>query len=147
MHKDGYFGDMTDVFTTADREAQKIYVRSIKECFPSYGIIAEENSLSETQVGEGSYITVDPLDGTKAFIRRQSHGVGTMVAMVEEGQVVSAYVGDVNTQEIYGFRPGSTNVHRITEFETADRLGYVKKPLRDQNILLRDPPDVHSKKA
>ena len=62
-----------------------------------------KDSLSETQVGEGSYITVDPLDGTKAFIRRQSHGVGTMVAMVEEGQVVSAYVGDVNTQEIYGF--------------------------------------------
>jgi fructose-1,6-bisphosphatase/inositol monophosphatase family enzyme len=144
MQKVGYGGDMTDVFTTADSKAQKIYVRSIEECFPSYGVIAEEGSLSEAQVGEGSYFTVDPLDGTKAFIRRQSHGVGTMVAMVEEGQVVSAYVGDVNTQEIYGFRPGSINVHRITEFETAERLAYLKRPLGGQNILLRDPPHVYS---
>ena len=140
MQKAGYGGDMTDVFTTADSKAQKIYVRSLEECFPSYGIIAEEGSLSQTQVDGRSYFTVDPLDGTKAFIRRQSHGVGTMVAMVEDGQVASAYVGDVNTQEIYGFRPGSTNVHRITEFETAERLDHVKGPLSGQNILLRDPP-------
>ena len=67
-----------------------------------------------------------------------------MIAMVQEGQVVSAYVGDVNTQEIYGFRPGSMNVHRITEFETAERLAYVKGPLRAQTLLLRDPPEVYS---
>jgi fructose-1,6-bisphosphatase/inositol monophosphatase family enzyme len=142
--KAGYGGDMTDVFTTADSKAQRIYVRSLEECFPGFGIIAEEGSLSEAQFDERSYFTVDPLDGTKAFIRRQSHGVGTMVAMVEDGQVVAAYVGDVNTQEIYGYRPGSSNVHRITEFETAERLTHTKKPLSDQNILLRDPPSVYA---
>ena len=55
---------------------------------------------------------------TMAFVRRQSHGVGTMV---EQGRVVSAYVGDINTQEIYGYRPGSRAVHRITEYETSKR--------------------------
>jgi fructose-1,6-bisphosphatase/inositol monophosphatase family enzyme len=142
--KAGYGGDMIDVFTTADSKAQSIYVRSLNECFPGFGIIAEEGSLSEAHFDTESYFTIDPLDGTKAFIRRQSHGVGTMVAMVEDQQVVSAYVGDVNTQEIYGYRPGSLDVHRITEFETAERLLHTKRPLREQNILLRDPPDSYS---
>ena len=72
--------------------------------------------------GAGTFFTVDPLDGTKAFVRRQSHGVGTMVALVEQGRVVSAYVGDINTQEIYGYRPGSRAVHRITEYETSEMM-------------------------
>src|SRR5689334_9933380 len=47
--KAGYGGDMTDVFTTADSKAQTIYVRSLNECFPGFGIIAEEGSLSEAR--------------------------------------------------------------------------------------------------
>lgn len=144
MQKAGYGGDMTDVFTTADSKAQDIYVHSIKECFPSFSIIAEEGAFSRAQPEATKYFTIDPLDGTKAFIRRQSHGVGTMIAMVDNDRITSAYIGDVNTQEIYGFRPGSTNVHRITEFETAERLGYEQKPLSAQTILLRDPPEAYS---
>ena len=41
------------------------------------------------------------------FIRRQYHGIGTMVALVEAGRVVAAYVGDVNTQEIWLFAVSS----------------------------------------
>ncbi|MBS0250227.1 MAG: hypothetical protein JSR78_04100 [Proteobacteria bacterium] len=144
MQKAGYGGDMTDVFTTADSKAQEIYVRSIQECFAAFSIVAEEGAFSKAQPDATNYFTIDPLDGTKAFIRRQSHGVGTMIAMVENDKIVSAYVGDVNTQEIYGYRPGSSNVHRITEFETAERLSYEGKPLSDQTVLLRDPPEKYS---
>jgi fructose-1,6-bisphosphatase/inositol monophosphatase family enzyme len=104
-----------------------------------YGIVAEEDALSiEPQNGITGYFTVDPLDGTKAFIRRQSQGVGTMVALVDEGRVQSAYIGDVNTQEIYGFRPGSFNVHRISEYETAERLERPASQASELTILLRD---------
>src|SRR6185503_21353335 len=82
--------------------------------------------------------TVDPLDGTKAFIRRQSQGVGTMVALVDDGRVQSAYIGDVNTQEIYGFRPASSSVHRISEYETAERLEHSASQGSEMTILLRD---------
>ncbi len=142
--KAGYDGAMTDVFTSADRKAQEVYLRSLRECFPDYGIVAEEDELTIAPQNGAGYFTVDPLDGTKAFIRRQSHGVGTMIALVEQGKAVSAYIGDINTQEIYGFRPGSQRVHRITEFETAEELRHHDRPLAEQCILLRDPERAYS---
>lgn len=139
--KQGYGGQMDDVVTSADKKAQEVYVRSLRECFPSYGIISEEgvNEPGDT------YFTIDPLDGTKAFVRGQSHGVGTMIALVHQGKVVAAYVGDVNTGEIFGYRPDSENVHRITRLELFQKLpshGFPTSPLSDGYAILRDPPEL-----
>ena len=90
-NKTGYGGDMNDVFTSADRKAQEVYLKLLRECFPDHGIVAEEDALSiPARNGVTGYFTVDPLDGTKAFIRRRSHGIGTMIALVENGRVVAA---------------------------------------------------------
>lgn len=125
--KAGAGGEMDDVCTSADRKAQEIYLRSLRECFPLCGVVAEEEALSVAPGGAkggacAAYFTVDPLDGTRAFVRRQSHGVGTMVALVEGQQVLAAYVGDVNTEEVYGYRPGSATVHRITRLDAFEKL-------------------------
>lgn len=135
-------GSLTDLVTSADFEAQKAYLRVIKNCFPHYGIIAEEDGLRVEcrAAGRNLYFTIDPLDGTRAFSRRQSTGVGTMVALLENGNVISAYVGDVMTQEIYGYRPGSGEVHRISEFDVAERLERREAPLKESYLLLRGQP-------
>jgi len=145
--KIGYSGKHDDFVTSADKLGQEIYVKMFSECLPLLGIIAEENELKvhcrlpDVQV----YITVDPLDGTKAAIRRQSFGIGTMVALVYNGQAIAAYVGDVMTQEIYGFRPGSENVHRISKFDIGETLIIdTERKLRDQYLLLRAMPRSHS---
>jgi len=143
----GRSGSMDDVFTSADTKAQEVYIKSLRECFPDYAILAEEGGVAPLVVAPtrpDAFFTVDPLDGTKAFVRRQSHGVGTMVALADQGRVVSAYVGDVNTQEIYGYRPGSRSVHRISEFEISEELTHVVKPIAEQYALLRDPPHTYS---
>ncbi len=133
-----------DYLTSADLAAQEMYLRFIRENFPGYGVIAEERGLSIpcTIKGVNAFFTVDPLDGTKAFIRRQSDGIGTMLSLVINGEVVAAFVGDVMTQEIYYFRPDSKNVHRMTLLDDAEGLVIdVKKPLKDQYLLLRDMPE------
>lgn len=141
----GAMNDMNDVFTSADRKAQEIYLKLLRECFPDHGIVAEEDALTiPAKNGTTGYFTVDPLDGTKAFIRRQSHGVGTMVALVEDRHVIAAYVGDVNTQEVYGYRQGSRRVHRITEFETSEELAAKPSIPAERYILLRDPERAYS---
>lgn len=147
--KQSHNGTMDDVLTTADTKAQALYLRFIQECFPDYGIIAEEDTLQiDPKNGLNCYFTVDPLDGTKAFVRRQSHGVGTMVALVKNGEVVSAFVGDINTNEIYGYRPGSDKVRRITEFNTSHELKYRNKvELKNQYVMLRDPEHKYSPPA
>jgi fructose-1,6-bisphosphatase/inositol monophosphatase family enzyme len=143
--KMGLSGKMDDVLTSADKAAQAIYLRSLRECFPMWGIIAEEDSLVVPCTdGSGFFFTVDPLDGTKAFVRKQSHGVGTMISLSQGNVFLAAYVGDVNTQEVFGFRPGSNKVHRISEYSTSEVLEFKLQPLKDRYILLRDPERVYS---
>jgi len=144
--KPGYGARIEDVFTSADSKAQEVYLRTLKECFPDCGVVAEEDQLSIAASGNcKAYFTVDPLDGTRAFIRRQSHGVGTMIALVEGDDVLSAYIGDINTDEMYGYRPSSNSVYRITRLDTFERLGYSDPgDLAKTYILLRDREGMHS---
>lgn len=148
--KASYGGTMDDVFTSADRSAQEIYLRTFRECFPGCGVIAEEESLRiDPQPPITAYFTVDPIDGTKAFVRRQSHGISTMVALVDGGQegepeVISAYIGDISSDEVYGYRPGSDKVHRITHLDTFETMGGTPiRPIGEIHGLLRDPPDEY----
>ena len=141
--KMSYGGTMDDVFTSADKAAQEVYLRTFAECFPGCGVLGEEDSLSLLATPPlSAYFTVDPIDGTRAFIRRQSHGISTMVALVDGGEVISAYVGDISSDEVYGYRPGSSRVHRITrldQFETLDPAPLAPKGMEDTFGLLRDP--------
>jgi fructose-1,6-bisphosphatase/inositol monophosphatase family enzyme len=148
--KESYSGTMDDVFTSADKKAQDIYLRTFKECFPLCGVIAEEDSLTINPSGGcTAYFTVDPLDGTKAYVRRQSHGVATMVSLVDDGIVQSAYVGDINTDEVYGFRPDSDKVFRITRLDSFEELLPGKKlnSKADLFCILRNPLEKHSKET
>ncbi len=135
-NKTAYDGMSEDFFTNIDTGAQEIYENLIGECFPEVGIIGEENSLN-TKSGD-VYFTIDPIDGTKAYIRRQSHGVSTMVALVSGGKIISAYIGDIFTKEIYGYDPYSENVYRISDFSFFDKIDFIDKPLIKQPLLLRD---------
>lgn len=148
--KQGYDGSMNDLFTTADTKAQAVVLKSLRECFPDFGIVAEEDGLRiPSQEPLGRYFTIDPLDGTKAFVRQQSHGVGSMTSLVRpEGlagpaEVEAVVIGDINTQELYYYRPESRNVHRLTEYETARVLQPPQGNARKVYALLRDPVDEY----
>ncbi|MBI5126261.1 MAG: hypothetical protein HZA80_00630 [Candidatus Taylorbacteria bacterium] len=105
--KTHYDGVREDIVTTADRAAQEVYITHFTKYLPGFGLVGEEDGLRRpcTIPHDDVYITIDPLDGTKAFARGQSHGVGTMVGVVRGGKIVAGFVGDVNTGEIYGFDP------------------------------------------
>lgn len=136
-------GKEFDIVTSADKAAQKVYLKSLQECFPGFGIVAEEEDfkLSCTLPIQNLDFSVDPLDGTKAFGRRQSHGIGTQIALRSNTEIISAWVGDVMTQEIYGFRPGSGSVWRINEYEVFEQLVInPEKPLNAQYLLMRENP-------
>ncbi len=137
--KQSHYKTAQDFLTNADTEAQEIYLKTIRECFPDFGIIAEEDELSIPCKLKGTdiYFTVDPLDGTKAFMRRQSHGIGTMISLVHDGEVIAAVVGDIMTQEMYYFRPGSKKVHRSTWRDDIREVLKIKPAkLSDQYVLL-----------
>ena len=142
-HKRGYDGS-DDLFTTADTQAQAIYVEAIRKHFPGFGIIAEELGVRVpcTLPGMNAYFTIDPLDGTKAFKRGQSFGVATMIALVIDGVIVCSYIGDIWTGEIFGYEPGSASVQRIYSGGAVVDLTQIDRsqPLGVQYLLLRDHP-------
>lgn len=144
--KKAYDGAKWDCVTAADKKAQEMYLEEIKKHFPTFGIIAEEKELMIpcTDADIDAYFTVDPLDGTKAYARKQSHGVSTMLALVVEGLVVAVTIADANTGEIYEYAAAE-------EFGDATRIRFgkesllepdIKRPLRHQYLLLLDNPRI-----
>lgn len=131
-----------DLITSADTAAQEIYIKILNENFPKAGIIAEEKFARKCKDKKYNYyFTIDPLDGTKAFGRRQSHAVSTMLSFVFEGKVVAVTIGDPNTGEIFHTRPGSEKIHRIYELEKSMPLMVTtERPLKDQYLQLRCDP-------
>jgi len=74
--------------TRADRAANDVIVQGLRALDPHLTIVSEEGDLEETVARAGSvYWLVDPLDGTKEFIRgRPEYTVN--VALVEDGVAI-----------------------------------------------------------
>ena len=71
--------------TIADREAEQRAVAVLREAFPQHGILGEE--FGEQAGSEARWI-IDPIDGTKSFIR----GIpffATLIALEEEGEITT----------------------------------------------------------
>ncbi|HJQ35070.1 MAG TPA: 3'(2'),5'-bisphosphate nucleotidase CysQ [Pyrinomonadaceae bacterium] len=54
--------------TQADRTANELIVRGLREAFPEDGILAEESVDTARRLGRERVWMVDPIDGTKGFI-------------------------------------------------------------------------------
>lgn len=84
--------------TEADLESQRILVSGLREFEPAVPVIAEESApppWSERRTWERAFL-VDPLDGTREFIRKQGEGgrgeFTVNVALVESGSPVAGAV-------------------------------------------------------
>jgi histidinol phosphatase-like enzyme (inositol monophosphatase family) len=74
--------------TIADREAEQRAVEVLREAFPDHGFLGEEFG---EQRGAGARWIIDPIDGTKSFIR----GIpffATLIALEEEGTISTGVV-------------------------------------------------------
>lgn len=87
--------------TVADAAAEKIILKGLAERFPDVPVVAEEavEAGQLPRVGS-SYFLVDPLDGTKEFLKK--NGEFTVnIALVEEGAPVFGVVAAPALGEIY----------------------------------------------
>jgi 3'(2'), 5'-bisphosphate nucleotidase len=60
----------TEEVTAADREANELIVERLRKEFPYDGILAEESTDTEHRLEKDRVWLIDPMDGTKNFIRR-----------------------------------------------------------------------------
>lgn len=72
--------------TAADTAAEKIILPILKDLEPSTVIISEENAASHSVEAPDRFFLVDPLDGTKEFLKRDGKGSFTVnIALIEYG--------------------------------------------------------------
>jgi myo-inositol-1(or 4)-monophosphatase len=102
-HKGGYeIGSKghDNPVTQADLEADRALKRILHEAFPEYGWLSEETADNDTRLGRRRVWIVDPLDGTKEFIK----GIPEFcvaIALAEDGVPVLGVTYNPITREMY----------------------------------------------
>lgn len=77
--------------TEADKKANQIITRVLCQNFPEYGILSEEETDNKKRLEQEFCFIVDPLDGTKEFIKR--NGQFTVnIALAKNHEVVAGVV-------------------------------------------------------
>lgn len=72
--------------TLADKAAEKIILSALKEMNTGITIISEENPDSHKLNAPTTFFLVDPLDGTKEFLKKDGKGAFTVnIALIENG--------------------------------------------------------------
>ncbi len=88
--------------TEADREAEAVIVETLRRAFPDIGVLGEEHGAEGPQ---GRRWIIDPIDGTRNFVRRIPIWA-TLVALEEEGEITVGVVYNPVTGELYSARRG-----------------------------------------
>ena len=86
--------------TKADKVANDYIVQQLGKAYPEFGILSEESKLTNERLTKNHVWIVDPLDGTKEFIKR--NGEFTVnIGLVEQGQPVLGVVTIPVNGEVY----------------------------------------------
>jgi len=122
-------GDGSPV-TAADRAAEETARAWIRKRFPSDGVLGEE--FGESAGTSGRRWMVDPIDGTRSFVR----GVplwGSLVAVVEGERVLAGAACFPATAEVIAAAAGCGAWHNESRAHVSDIAA-----LRDATVLITD---------
>lgn len=73
--------------TEADEAAEAILLNALAEVAPGIPVISEENAASHAMAAPPAFFLVDPLDGTREFLREDCHGAYTVnIGLIEDGR-------------------------------------------------------------
>jgi len=136
----GYHGKQFDVqmkggdepVTEADHAASALIVARLREAFPDDVVLSEELPDTGERLGKPRVWMVDPIDGTRDFVRGESNFV-VMIGLVVEGRPAVGAVGHPLSGHVYAGAAGGGGAWR--EDGDGTRL-----PLHTST--LSRPPDI-----
>ncbi|MGH7493059.1 MAG: 3'(2'),5'-bisphosphate nucleotidase CysQ family protein [bacterium] len=94
-----------DPVTVADHAANELIIAQLHRHFPGEAVLSEESSDDMTRLGSDLFWVVDPLDGTKEFIKRNGE-FSIMVGMIANGRPALGVVGQPSTHFLYSGAEG-----------------------------------------
>lgn len=140
-------------FSDRDLASQEAFIRVMSRRFPTLGWFCEENNFVKPSEwpGHDVRIVLDSLDGSVSEIRDDGFGVGVMVSLVVDGQIVASYVGNADSGAVIGFGPGSPDVFmwRDADFSldgiNLSKRRFASSHLSDHKVLLRREADAYER--
>ena len=79
--------------TQADEAAEALILPALRAATPDIAIVSEENAASHTLIAPDKFWLVDPLDGTKEFLKSDGKGAFTVnMALIDQGVPVFGLV-------------------------------------------------------
>jgi len=115
--------------TEADRSANALIVQGLMGWYPDIPVLAEESADDPKRLASRLCFVVDPLDGTKEFIKR--NGEFTVnIALVEEGRPILGVIYVPVLDEIYygskGLGAYSVIQGRTERLRVSERVGDIR---------------------
>ncbi len=113
--------------TLADQRANDLIVSVLREKFPHIAMLSEEEKDDLTRRENSLCFIVDPLDGTKEFLKR--NGQFTVnIALAEDGKVVMGVIFAPATGDLYYASHGNGSFYRdsagaITQNHVSKKIG------------------------
>jgi 3'(2'), 5'-bisphosphate nucleotidase len=116
--------------TAADLAANQIIVETLKRSFPEHAILTEEEPDTWGKTGEEWVWMIDPLDGTKDFIKANGEFV-TMVGLTHLGEPIIGVVVEPSTGlEFYAYKGSGAFKSRLSQRD------------RSWRVKISDTPDL-----
>ena len=114
--------------TIADQKAENILVAALADLCPDIPVVSEENPDSHHLCAHQQFFLVDPLDGTKEFIKADDNGAFTVnIGLIENGLPVMGMLYAPARNALYwGYKGGGA---------------FCRKATRIIPITVRDVPD------
>ena len=130
--------------TKADFAANKVICSGLKKNFPNIGIISEENDNTRLKK-RSMYWLVDPLDGTKEFIK--GNGEFTVnIALIKNKKPIYGLIYMPTTKEIYFTKNNSSYYSKFNNEGQLLRKTKIKTKKRNKNVLVLSRSHISDKK-
>ncbi|MBO9446674.1 3'(2'),5'-bisphosphate nucleotidase CysQ [Ruegeria sp. R14_0] len=128
-------GDGSPV-TEADAAAEAIILPALHAAAPSVTVISEENAASHALAAPETFFLVDPLDGTKEFLKRDGKGSFTVnIALIDKGRPVFGIV----------YAPALDRMFvGVVGQQAEESSGGVSRPIRVRDVPYSGPVAVAS---
>lgn len=127
--------------TIADKASNAIIVEMLREHFPSYAILSEEEQDNLARLENEFCFVVDPLDGTKEFIKR--NGQFTInIALAHHHVSVMGVIYVPVTGELYYASGGDGAYRMVVDVADSDWATSMKETYRAEKLRVSDNIDV-----
>ncbi len=128
--------------TLADLNSHKIITENLSKKFPDIPIVSEENN-HQNKVKTNEYFLVDPLDGTKEFLKKNDEFT-VNIALIQNKKPIVGVVS-LPTDNIHFFTDGSKSF--VTTDNEEPRIINSSKPSKRLRVLVsRSHLDKETKK-